>query len=124
MREIIPYNSKLKDLAKKLRNNSTLSEAILWKYLHQKKMKGYDFDRQKPMLEYIIDFYCKELKLAIEIDGNSHNYDAAFEADIVRQNEIEAYGVQFIRFTDKQVKLDLLNVLVEIETWIDNNKII
>ena len=121
MREIIPYNPRLKELAKQLRKNATLSEVLLWKHLHQKKMKGYDFDRQKPMLEYIVDFYCKDLKLAIEIDGNSHHYEEAFKADLRRQTEIETYGVHFLRFTDQQIKHDLLNVLFEIETWIEKN---
>jgi len=71
-REIIPYNHKLKELARKLRNDSTLSEIMLWNYLNGKQMLGYDFDRQRPIDNYIVDFYCKDLKLAIEIDGESH----------------------------------------------------
>ena len=58
-RKIIPYNPKLKDLAKELRQNMTLSEILLWKKLRNKQMFGYDFDRQRPIDEYIIDFYCK-----------------------------------------------------------------
>ena len=120
MREIIPYNSNLKDIAKQLRQNATLSEVILCKHLHQKKMLGYDFDRQKPILNYIVDFYCKDLKLVIEIDGNSHHHEDAYKADVIRQTEIEQYGVEFLRFSDKQIKHDILNVLFEIETWIEN----
>ncbi len=71
-REIIPYNPKLKELARKLRNDSTFTEIILWNYLKKKQMRGFDFDRQKPIDNYIVDFYCKDLKLAIEIDGESH----------------------------------------------------
>lgn len=77
MRKIIPYNPKLKDLAKKLRQDMTLSEVLLWDCLKQKKMMGYDFDRQRPINEFIVDFYCKDLKLAIEIDGDSHNREEA-----------------------------------------------
>ena len=120
MRKIIPYNSNLKIIAKRLRQNATLSEVILWKYLHQKKMLGYDFDRQKPILNYIVDFYCKELRLVIEIDGDSHNHEEAYKAGVIRQTEIEQYGVEFLRFSDKQIKYDILNVLFEIETWIEN----
>lgn len=57
-RKIIYYNPKLKQLARKLRNNSTLSEILLWKYLKEKQMMGYDFHRQKPLDEYIVDFFC------------------------------------------------------------------
>ena len=83
-------------------------------------MLGYDFDRQKPILNYIVDFYCKELRLVIEIDGDSHNHEEAYKADVIRQTEIEQYGVEFLRFSDKQIKYDILNVLFEIESWIEN----
>ncbi len=66
-RKIIPYNPKLKELAKKLRKQGILSEVLLWNELKQKKL-GYDFHRQKPIDEYIVDFYCEVLDLVIEID--------------------------------------------------------
>jgi very-short-patch-repair endonuclease len=71
--KIIPYNPNLKALAKKLRQNMTLSEVLLWNELSGKKMHGFDFDRQRPIDIFIVDFYCKELNLAIEIDGDSHD---------------------------------------------------
>lgn len=71
-RKIIPYDPKLKMLVRKLRNNSTLSEVLLWLELKGKQMKGYDFHRQKPIDNYIVDFFCHELMLAIEIGGISH----------------------------------------------------
>ena len=57
-RKIIPYNANLKQLVRKLRNDSTLGEILLWKELSGKKFFGYDFHRQKPLLNYIADFYC------------------------------------------------------------------
>jgi len=84
-RKIIPYNPKLKPLAKKLRNNMTLSEVLLWNELKGKRILGYDFDRQKPIDNYIVDFYCKELFLAIEVDGDSHYHDDAPIKDAIRQ---------------------------------------
>ena len=71
--KIIPYNPKLKRYARELRKTMTLSEVLLWKELKQKQILGYDFDRQRPIDEYIVDFYCKELNLAIEIDGITHH---------------------------------------------------
>lgn len=71
-RKIIPYNPKLKEFARKLRNESTFTEIMVWNYLKKKQMRGYDFDRQRPIDNYIVDFYCKNLQLAIEIDGESH----------------------------------------------------
>ncbi|EJF09782.1 hypothetical protein O71_13154 [Pontibacter sp. BAB1700] len=70
-RDIIPYKPHLKELAKKLRRESTLSEVLLWNELKARKFLGLDFDRQKPLDNFIVDFYCKDLMLAIEIDGDS-----------------------------------------------------
>ena len=109
----IPYNKKLKEFSKKLRNNSTLSEILLWEYLRAGKMKGYKFNRQKPLLNYIVDFYCKKLNLVIEIDGDSHN--TKYKADKIRQNELEKYGFKFLRFDDLEIKTNINNVLRTIE---------
>ena len=64
-RKIIPYNPKLKPLARALRKNMTLSEVLLWQELKGKNVMGYDFDRQRPIDNFIVDFYCKELQLAM-----------------------------------------------------------
>ena len=119
-RKIIPYNPKLKQIARNLRNNSTLSEILLWNELKGKKLPGFDFHRQKPIHKYIVDFFCSELSLAIEIDGSSH--DEQIEYDNERQNELEALGVQFLRFTDKAVKQNLSGVIATIEEWIDTHR--
>ena len=92
-RKIIPYNQSLKELAKQLRKNMTLSEVLLWNELKQNKILGYDFDRQRPIGEYIVDFYCKELSLAIEIDGDTHIYK--YDYDEKRQLDLEKLGVRF-----------------------------
>jgi len=118
--KIIPYNPNLKALAKKLRENMTLSEVLLWNELSGKKMYGFDFDRQRPIDNFIVDFYCKELNLAIEIDGNSHDYK--FDEDVIRQKKLESLGVHFLRFLDIEVKKDMNNVLREIEHWVLEHK--
>ncbi len=120
-REIIPYNPKLKILASRLRKDMTLAEVLLWNELKQKKMMGHDFDRQKPLDNFIVDFYCKDLMLAIEIDGDSHEHEDAFEADKVRQQKLENYSIHFLRFDDCEVKQDMKNVLRTIEIWIENH---
>lgn len=74
-RKIIPYKPELKDLARELRNCSTKAEIKLWVQLKGKQMLGYDFHRQKLLLNYITDFYCPELNLVIEIDGYSHEFE-------------------------------------------------
>ncbi|MHB8207007.1 endonuclease domain-containing protein [Mucilaginibacter sp.] len=84
-RKIIPYNPNLKELARKLRNDSTLGEVLLWNEIKIKKLYGYDFQRQKPLLNYIADFYCYELGLVIEIDGMYHYNPEQDELDVLRK---------------------------------------
>ncbi|MFM9943949.1 MAG: endonuclease domain-containing protein [Bacteroidia bacterium] len=117
-RKIYPYNPKLSQIARNLRNNSTLSEVLLWNQLKGKKMMGYDFHRQKPILNYVMDFFCHELELAIEIDGNSHDLEYKIQLDIQRQGEIEKLGISFLRFDDGAIKFDMNNVLRSIEGFI------
>lgn len=119
-REILPYEPHLKELARKLRNESTLSEILLWKRHNGKQIQGYDFHRQKPILNYIVDFYCSQLKLAIEIDGVSHHSEEKWENDSVRQKKIEQLGITVLRFSDSDVKKDIHTVVFAIESWIIN----
>lgn len=120
-REIIPYNPKLKEFARKLRNNSTLSEIMLWNYLKGKQICGYDFDRQRPINNFIVDFYCKDLKLAIEIDGESHF--GKDEKEKSRDAKLNLLGVTVLRFDDLEVRYNLEKVLKDIEYWIRENPI-
>ena len=117
-RKILPYKPYLKPLAKALRKNMTFAEVLLWNELKQKRMCGYDFDRQRPIYNYIVDFYCKDLMLAIEVDGISHYSEEANIDDNIRQREIEELGVSFLRFDDGEVRTDMQNVLRSIEGWI------
>ena len=119
--KIIPYNSYLKDLAKKLRNDSTLGEILLWKELNNKQMHCYDFHRQKPLLNYIVDFYCYELNLVIEVDGQYHNHEEQDRADLLRDKELEKYDLTILRFTEQEVRKDMINVLRTIEQHIMEN---
>ena len=117
---ILPYNSKLKDFARELRKNSTYAEIELWKILKGKQMHGYDFHRQKPIDNYIVDFYCPELKLAIEVDGSSHiDQD---KKDKVRQDSLEKFGICFLRFTEKDVLSNLEGVWKAIDDLVINLK--
>ena len=115
-RKIIPYNPALKEKARYLRNNSTLSEVLLWKHFKGKQMCDFDFHRQKPLDNYIVDFFCNELMLAIEIDGDSHIGKEKY--DEVRQNKLEGLGIKFLRFADLDVKKNMNGVLEIIENWI------
>ena len=119
-RKIIPYNPSLKELARDLRKKMTISEILLWNELKNKQMMGYDFDRQRPVGNFIVDFFCKDLLLAIEIDGDTHIF--RYDNDIERQRELENSGVRFLRFEDIEVKKNINNVLRVIADWIENNK--
>lgn len=110
--KILFYNPKLKELARQLRKNSTLAEIILWQNVKGKAF-GYEFHRQVPINEFIVDFYCHELQLVIEIDGYTHDYN--FENDEKRQKKLESYGISFIRFNDNDIKRNLNDVLRALE---------
>lgn len=114
----IQYNPKLKEYARLLRNNSTPAEIKLWKCLKGKRMYGYDFHRQKPIDEYITDFYCYKLKLVIEIDGYSHTFDEVIRKDKIKESKIRELGFEVLRFTENKVRANVDNVLREIEKYI------
>ena len=114
----IYYNPKLKQRARELRNKSTLSEVLLWNQLKARKMKGYQFMRQKRIDDFIVDFFCSKLNLVIEIDGESH--DNKISEDQIRQRKLETLGLSVLRFNDKDVKRNLRGVLTALENWIDN----
>jgi very-short-patch-repair endonuclease len=117
-RPIIPYNPALKELAKKLRRNMTFSEVKLWNELKNGKLKGYDFDRQRVVGNYIVDFYCKDVLLAIEVDGITHEEETTKYKDARRQEELERLGVHVLRF-DALLVIDKVEAVVrEIASWL------
>ena len=118
-RIIIRYNPNLKKLASNLRKNGTLAEVLLWKNIQGKKILGYNFCRQKPIGNYIVDFFCNELRLAIEIDGCSHGDKEA--KDEKRQRDLEKLGIRFLRFSDSNIKSECWAVVEEIKAWIKKN---
>ena len=118
---IIPYNPKLKEFARQLRNNSTRSEIWLWKRLKGKQRLGYDFHRQKPIDNYILDFFCHELMLGIELDGISHMFDEIQEHDQEKTQRMNQLGITILRFHDDEVFQDIDEVVQAIDTWIENH---
>lgn len=81
-------------------------------------MHGYDFHRQKPIDEYIVDFFCNKLRLAIEVDGYSHQLEEIWEKDVIKTKRLNELGIQVFRFADHQVLNDMDNVLRVIEEYI------
>jgi len=119
-RKIIPYDSKLKELARNHRNNSTPGEIRLWQELRNKQFFNYDFHRQKPLLNYIVDFYCAELNVVIEIDGRYH--EEIVEQDLIRTQQLNKYNLTVLRFTEQEVINDMLNVLRTLEAYVKDFK--
>lgn len=122
MRKIIPYNPILKKRAQDLRNNSTLSEVRLWTFLKGTQMCGYDFHRQKPLGNFIVDFFCNELMLGIELDDYTHTLHETIEKDKIKEGRLKALGITVMRFDDHEVMFDINNVLRAIEGWIKEFK--
>ena len=119
-RQIMPYDPKLKELAKKLRKTMTFSEVKVWNELKNGQLMGYDFDRQRPIGNYIVDFYCKDLLLALEIDGITHQDEKVMYKDKIRQAELETSGVTFIRFDAMLCVNKIEAVVKEIGRWISD----
>lgn len=114
----IRYNPGLTQRARALRKQGVLSEALLWNPLKGRKMRGYQFMRQKPIGEYIVDFYCSRLQLVIEIDGESHK--DRLDYDRGRQQFLESLGFTVLRFHDTDVKRNMDHVLMAIDGWVAN----
>ena len=119
MSKFIQYNPNLKERARELRKNSTLSEVLLWKKLKGRQLRGYDFHRQKPVGNYILDFFCAKLMLDVEIDGCSHYQNA--KNDAKRDEDLNKMGIHVIHIPDSQVKKNIQGVIWEIEEWIDKH---
>lgn len=111
------YNKKnQKANRRKLRANMTKGEALLWLELKNRKMMGQRFLRQYSVLSYIVDNYCPKIKLAIEVDGATHQTEEEIEYDKDRQEKLEGFGIKFLRFKNEEVYDDRYNVIEKIQT--------
>lgn len=115
----LPENKSLRERARQLRKESTLAEVLLWNQLKKKRANGLDFDRQKVIGNYIVDFYCPALKLVIEIDGTSHDNKVVYDA--LRHKYLEDLGLTVLHIEDRDVKMRMGAVLETLETVILNH---
>ena len=118
-KKIVTYNPLLKEIAGQLRKKGTPAERRLWQDLKGRQMLGFDFHRQKPIDNFIVDFYCPALMLAIEIDGSSHN--DKYDIDLNRQRHLELKGLRFLRFQERDVMYNIEVVLNAINAWIEEH---
>ncbi len=112
----LPYNPKLKPLLKDKRKAGILSEVLFWQQVHKRKFYNIDFDRQRIIGNYIVDFYVKPLGLVIEIDGSSH--DNKQDYDRKRQQFLESFGLKVYRITDSDIKKNIALSMIGLENYI------
>lgn len=119
-RNFYAYNPTLQPFANKLRKTMTKAEACLWKYaLRAGRCKGYGFRRQRPVLNYIADFMCKELMLVIEVDGITHTWVQTIIKDRIKDEQLNAAGFRVLRFTDEDVLQRINWVIATLELTIE-----
>lgn len=114
--ELLPKNKDLLSRSRSLRKGYVLSEVVFWKQVRNKEFYQIDFDRQKIIGNYIVDFYIKSLGVVIEIDGSSHNDKEDY--DNKRQLFLESLDLVVYRISDYRIKNDLRNVMKELEDFI------
>ena len=114
--ELLPKNKDLLSRSRSLRKGYVLSEVVFWKQVRNKEFHQIDFDRQKIIGNYIVDFYIKSLGVVIEIDGSSHNDKEDY--DNKRQLFLESLDLVVYRISDYRIKNDLIDVMKELEDFI------
>ncbi|MDR3643164.1 MAG: endonuclease domain-containing protein [Candidatus Doudnabacteria bacterium] len=117
--QIIKNRPDTVNFRKQLRNNSSPAEIILWLELKGRKLNGRKFRRQYGVEQFTVDFYCPECKLAVELDGETHNNPQSFNYDAKRTEVILGHGIKTIRFTNKEIRENLAGVLEEIKKYLD-----
>ena len=113
-----PYNKNLKYNARQLRNNMTEAELKLWLRLRQKQILGLQFYRQKPILNFIVDFYCPAASLIIECDGSQHLNEKGLKYDLLRDQALTQLNLTVLRFNNLQILHELDAVIQTIENVI------
>lgn len=105
------YSKDLKALSKKLRSTQTEAERKLWQRISRDQLLGFRFNRQKPLLNYIVDFYCSKAKLVIELDGGQHYEPEHQEKDRLRDAELNSLGFTVMRFDNYSVMTNIDSVV-------------
>jgi len=114
------YNrTEVKAKRRALRQSETIAEKNMWSQLRNRQFLGLKFRRQYSVDKYIIDFYCPEYKIAIELDGSIHNLEEVKQNDSIRQKHIEKYGIKFIRITNEEYLGNSNKTFQKIEEEID-----
>ncbi len=108
------YKAKLKQTARQLREHMTDAEKCLWTKIRMKQLMGYQFYRQKPVGDYIVDFFCPRAKLVVEVDGSQHLSDEIHEYDQNRDEYMSSLGLRVLRFNNNDVLANINGVVERI----------
>jgi len=117
---LLPYNKRLKNLARDLRKNATDAERRRWSKIRGKQLKEYQFYRQKNIGDYIVDFYCPAAKLIVEIDGGQHYSEANIVKDEARDKFLSDLGFSVLRFSNSDVLKNFEGVVTDIYNHLGN----
>ena len=116
---MLDYEKKLKTLSRNLRRDMTDAERVLWSRLRRGQILGVRFYRQKPLADFIVDFYCAAANLVIEVDGSQHFEEAGQQADQSRTQKLESLGLMVMRFDNLQVLREIDAVVEAIASVVE-----
>ena len=111
---MLKYNNRLKGYSQQLRKDMTDAEKLLWSKIRGKQFKGYQFYRQKPIGNFIVDFYCPKINLVIELDGGQHYTEEGKAKDNDRDKYLEGEGLRVLRFSDRDIFENMEGILESI----------
>jgi very-short-patch-repair endonuclease len=114
---MLRYAKHLKEYSRQLRKNMTDAEKALWFKIRDRQLKGYLFNRQKPIGKFIVDFYSSKAKIVIEVDGGQHYSNSVKKEDASRDEFMKSFGLKVLRFSDREIFENLDGVLEKI--WIN-----
>jgi very-short-patch-repair endonuclease len=117
----IPYDKSLTVLARENRKNPTPAESLIWnQVLRHRQFSDHKFLRQKPLGNYIVDFYCAELRQVIEIDGDSHAMQIGYDEE--RSRFLSSLGLHVLRYTNREVLQNLAGVFDDLQRCIETTR--
>ena len=117
---MLPFDRKLKPLARNLRANMTDAEQLIWSKIRRKQTIDLQFYRQKNIGHYIVDFYCPKGKLIIEVDGGQHYEKAGMKKDQKRDRYLQCLGLTVLRFSDIDVLKNIDGVIERINEYLES----
>lgn len=120
---MLRYDKRLKKYSRKLRCSMTETETALWAKLRRKQILGFQFNRQKPIGKFIVDFYCQSANLVIELDGGQHYTEEGKVSDGLRDEQLRKMGLYVMRFSNRDVLTNIASVIATIYQYLGNERI-